>query len=87
MKNRYAEEQIIGVIRLHEAGAPVDEICRQMNISSGTFYNQHSKYAGLEVNEAKRLMDVESESTRLKMILAVKLLENEAIKDVLSKKL
>ena len=55
MKKRYSEELIIGAIKRHEAGARVDEICREMNISSGTFYNWRSKYAGLEVNEAKRL--------------------------------
>ena len=57
-----------------------------MNISSGTFYNWRSKYAGLEVNEAKRLKDLESENNRLKKLLAEKLLDNEAMKDVLSKK-
>ena len=86
MKKRYTEEQIIGAIRRHEAGTRVDEICREMNISSGTFYNWRSKYAGPEVNEAKRLKDLESENNRLKKLLAEKLLENEAMKDVLSKK-
>jgi putative transposase len=86
MKKRYTEEQIIGAIKRHEAGTRVDEICRELNISSGTFYNWRSKYAGLEVNEAKRLKDLESENNRLKKLLAEKLLENEAMKDVLSKK-
>lgn len=86
MKKRYTEEQIIGAIKRHEAGARVDEICREMNISSGTFYNWRSKYAGLEVNEAKRLKELESENSKLKKLLAEKLLEAEAMKDVLSKK-
>jgi len=85
MKKRYTEQQIIGAIKRHEAGTRVDEICRELNISSGTFYNWRSKYAGLEVNEAKRLKDLESENNRLKKLLAEKLLENEAMKDVLSK--
>ncbi|TDP27728.1 transposase [Idiomarina aquatica] len=50
MKKRYSEEQIIKAIKEHEAGAKVDEICRRMGISSGTFYNWRSKYAGMEVN-------------------------------------
>ena len=58
-----------------------------MNISSGTLYNWRSKHAGLEVNEAKRLKDLESENNRLKKLLAEKLLENEAMNDVLSKSL
>ena len=86
MKKRYTEEQIIGAIKRYEVGTRVDEICREMNISSGTFYNWRSKYEGLEVNEAKRLKDLESGNNRLKKLLAEKLLENEAMKDVLSKK-
>ena len=86
MKKRYTEEQIIGAIRRHEAGTRVDEICREMNTSSGTFYNWRGKDAGLEVNEAKRLKDLESENNRLKKLLAEKPLGNKAMKDVLSKK-
>ena len=69
-----------------KAGAKVDDLCRKLGISSGTFYNWRSKYAGLEVNEAKRLRELESENTKLKRLLAEKLLEVEAMKDVLSKK-
>ena len=85
-KKRYTEEQIIGAIKEHEAGAKVEDLCRKLGISNGTFYNWRSKYAGLEVNEAKRLRELESENTKLKKLLADKLLEVEAMKDVLSKK-
>jgi putative transposase len=57
-----------------------------MGITSGCFYKWRSKYAGLEVNEAKRLRELESENQKLKKLLAEKLLENEALKDVVSKK-
>jgi len=86
MKKRYTEEQIIKAIKQHEAGAKVDDICREYGISNGTFYNWRSKYAGLEANEAKRLSELESENAKLKKLLADKLLEVEAMKDVLSKK-
>jgi len=85
-KKRYSEEQIIRAIKQHEAGVKVEDICREMGISSGTFYNWRSKYAGLEVNEAKRLRELESENAKLKKLLAEKLLEVEAMKDVVSKK-
>ena len=85
-KKRYTEEQIIGAIKEHEAGNKVDDICRELGISNGTFYNRRSKYAGLEVNEAKRLRKLETENSKLKKLLADKLLEVEAMKDVLSKK-
>jgi len=86
MKKRYSEEQIITAIKEHEAGAKVDDICRRLGISSGTFYNWRSKYAGLEVNEAKRLRELEQENNKLKRLLAEKLLEVDAMKDVLSNK-
>ncbi len=86
MKKSYTEEQIIKAIKQHEAGAKVDDICREMGISTGTFYNWRSKYAGLEVNEAKRLRELEAENNKLKKMLADKMLEVEAMKDVLSKK-
>lgn len=86
MKKRYTEEQIIKAIKQNEAGSRVDAICRDLGISTGTFYNWRSKYAGLEVNEARRLRELESENNKLKNLLADKLLEVEAMKDVLSKK-
>ena len=55
MKKRYTEEQIIKAIKQHEAGSKVEDLCREMCISVGTFYDWRSKYAGPEVNEAKRL--------------------------------
>ena len=85
-KKRYSEEQIINAIKEHEADNKEEDICRNLGISNGTFYNWRSKYAGLEVNEAKRLRELESENNKLKKLLAEKLLENEAMKDVLSKK-
>lgn len=86
MKKRYSEEQIIRAIKQHESGTKVTDICRELGISDGTFYNWRSKYAGMEVNEANRLRELEAENNKLKKLLAEKLLENEAMKDVLSKK-
>lgn len=86
MKKRYTEEQIIKAIKLYENGSKVEDICRSYGVSTGTFYNWKSKFGGLEVNEAKRLRDLESENNKLKKLLAEKMLENEALKDVVSKK-
>ncbi|MBB3048880.1 putative transposase [Litorivivens lipolytica] len=86
MKKRHSDEQIIKAIKEHEAGAKVEDICRNLGISNGAFYNWRSKFAGMEVNEAKRLRELESENGKLKKLLADKLLEVEAMKDVLSKK-
>ena len=86
MKKRYTEEQIIKAIKEYEGGIKAEELCRRLGISMGTFYNWRSKYGGLEVNEAKRLRELESENNKLKKLLAEKVLENEALKDVVAKK-
>ena len=65
MKKRYTEEQIIKAIKQHEAGSKVDDICRDLCISSATFYNWRSRFAGLEVNEAKGLRGLEAENNKL----------------------
>jgi len=67
----------------YEPGAKVDALCRELGISADTFYNWRSKYARLEVNEAKRLRALEAENNKLKRLLADKLLEVEAMQDVL----
>jgi len=85
-KKRFTEAQIINALKEHEAGAKVADICRRVGISDATFYNWRSKYGGLEVNEAKRLKELESENNKLKKLLAEKVMENEALKDVVSKK-
>ena len=85
MKKRYSEEQITKTIKRHEAGTKVPDICRELSISERTFYNWRPKYAGMEVNEAKRMKGLESKNTKLKTLFAEMLLEVEAMKDALSK--
>jgi putative transposase len=86
MKKRYTEEQIIKAIHRHESGTKVDDLCRELGVSSATFYNWRSKFAGLDVNEAKRLRELELENGKLKRLLAEKMIEVDALKDVIGKK-
>lgn len=65
-KKRYTEEQIIGAIKSHEAGEKVPDLCRWIGIAQGTFYNWRAKHGGMEVNEAKRLRELEAENAKLK---------------------
>ena len=76
MKKRYTQEKIINAIKEHEVRVKGDDICRPPSISSGTFCSWRSEYAGLKVNEAKRLRELESEHGKLKKFLAGTLLEN-----------
>src|SRR3954451_16913402 len=68
--SRFTEEQIIGIVREHAAGAKLDELCRRHNVSPTTFYKWRAKYAGVTVSEAKRLRALEAENRRLKRLLA-----------------
>jgi putative transposase len=85
-RSRFTEEQIVGVLKEHEAGMVTADLCRKHGISQATFYNWKAKFGGLEVSEAKRLKGLEDENARLKKLLADAMLDNAALKDLLSKK-
>lgn len=83
--SRFSEEQIIGILREHEAGLKTPDLCRRHGISDATFYKWKAKYGGLEVSEARRLKSLEDENRRLKKLLAEAMLDNAALKDLLGK--
>ena len=85
-RTRFAEEQIIGMPKEAEAGAKTADVARSYGVSEATIYNWKSKYGGLEVSEARRLKDLESENAKLKRLLADTMLDNVALKDLLAKK-
>ena len=83
---RFSEEQIIGVLKEAEAAAKTGELARRHGVSEATIYNWKAKYGGLEVSEAKRLRSLEDENAKLKRLLADSMLDNAALKDLLTKK-
>ena len=86
MKRRFSEEQIIGILREQEAGAPVKEIIRRHGVSEQSFYRWKAKYGGMDVSDARRLKELEQENAKLKRLLAEAMLDNAALKDVVSRK-
>ena len=86
MKNRFTEEQIIGVLKEAEAGAKIADLCRKYGISDATYYNWKAKFGGMTVSDAQRLKALEAENSKLKRLLAESLLDNAALKDVVGRK-
>ena len=86
-KSRFSETQIVRMLKEAEAGRQASDICRKNGISSTTFYKWKTKYGGMEASDVRRLKDLEAEHNRLKQMFAELSLENQALKDVIAKKL
>lgn len=82
---RFTEEQIIAVLREHEAGAKTADLARKHGISEATLYNWKAKYGGMDVSDVKRLRALEDENRKLKKLLAESMLDVSALKDILGK--
>ena len=85
-RSRFSEEQIIAILKEHEAGMPTADVCRRHGISSATFYKYKAKFGGLDVSEARRFRALEDENAKLKKLLAEAMLDNAVLKDLTSKK-
>jgi len=85
-RSRFSEEQIIGILKEHESGVPIAELCRKHGVSDASIYKWKAKYGGTDVSEAKRLKALEEENAKLKRMLADAMLDNVALKDLLGKK-
>lgn len=84
-RSRFTQEQIIGVLKEHQAGASTADLCRRHGISEATFYTWRSKCGGMEVSDAKRLKGLEEENAKLKKLLAEFVLDVSTLREMLAK--
>lgn len=85
MKRRFSEEQIIGILKAHEAGVSAKDLCPKHGLSDASFYKWKAKFGGMEVCEARRLRDLEAANAKLKKLVADLSLDKMALEDVLKK--
>ena len=84
-RSRFTEEQIIGILKQHQAGFGAKDLCRKHGISDATFYKWRSKYGGMDVSDAKKLKALEEENRKLKKLPAETVLDAATLKEMLSK--
>ena len=86
-KSRFSESQILRILKEAEGGRKIVDVCREYGVSQAAYYKWQSKYGGMEASDIRRLKELEEENRKLKRMFANLSLENEALKDVIAKKL
>ena len=84
-RSKYGEEQIIGILKEHDAGLSTAEICRKYGVSNATFYKWRGKFGGMEVSDARKLKALEEENRKLKKLLAESILDVSTLREMLGK--
>jgi putative transposase len=85
--SKFSETQIVAILKEADAGAKVKDICRKYGISDATYYKWKSKYGGMDASELKRVKELEAELSQYKRMYAELARENDAMKDLIAKKL
>ena len=83
-QKRYTTEQIIRILRQADSGQTIEEICREHNISEGSFYRWKKKYGDMDLADAKRLKEIEN--SELKKMVAELMVDNRILREVNAKK-
>jgi putative transposase len=85
-RKRYSEEQIISILKEHEAGASAADLARRHGVAENSIYRWKAKFGGMEVSEAKRLRELEAENSKLKRLLGEAELDKAALKELVQGK-
>ena len=85
-RKRFTEEQIITILKEHEAGSTVVDLARHHGVAENTIYRWKSKYGGMEVSDVKRLKALEAENNKRKRLYADAMLDNQALREINAKK-
>ena len=85
-QGQFSNEQIVAVLQEANKGdKPVVELCKDRGISEATFYTWRKKFGDMATKDVQRLRELEKENARLKRLLAERVLENDVLKEALTK--
>ena len=85
-KSRFTDSQIIDALKRAEAGQTVPELCRELGISSATFYKWRAKFGGMDASLMARMKELEQENQRLRKMYVEEKLKAEIVSEALAKK-
>ena len=85
-KSRFTDSQIMDALKRVEAGLSVPDLCRELGISSPTFYKWRSQFGGMGTSMMARMKELEIENTRLKKMYAEERLKAEILNEAITKK-
>ena len=85
-RSRFTDSQIMEALKRVEAGLAVPELCRELGISTATFYKWRSKYGGMDVPMMVRMKELEAENARLRKMYVEEKLKAEIVQEALEKK-
>ncbi len=85
-RSKFTDSQIMEALKRVEGGLAVPELCREIGISSATFYKWRSKYGGMDTAMISRMKELEIENARLKKMYAEERLKAEILKEAIEKK-
>jgi len=85
-RSKFTDSQIIDSVKRVEAGIGVPDICRELGISTATFYKWRAKYGGMDVSMMSRMKELEDENRRLKKMYLEDKLKAEIVSEALEKK-
>jgi len=85
-KSRFTDSQIVGLLKRAEAGETVPALCREVGVSTATFYKWRAKFGGMDVSMMARMKELEDENRRLKKMYMDEKLKAEIVAEALAKK-
>ena len=85
-RSKFTDTQIMDALKRVDAGLAIPEVCRELGISTATFYKWRAKYSGMDTSMMARMKELEAENARLKKMYIEEKLKAEILNEAITKK-